>query len=298
MSLGDLLNNIIVQVVLALIAMIEFTVSIISYFKISKVRKSQIKYRDIIELNTIIENLNRNTEILRGIRNDSNIRIPEYMTTDIDQLVTDNLLCIGAVNKANEIILNSDKFVQKGTKEAVVYHEKGYFDKHFFDNIILGAKQRIVLYLKRNVRPFTLDNLSALINLAERNVEIDIFCFSPQIDATLLEEMKKTIPSCPSTDELKHSQEANRQTYMERKAKMKNPGNFNYYEYLSYPLSQYILVDNTLYWGIVNYDKTSMTDPFRDRPYLEMDASTDFAKYIMSCNKAIKESCQANKSNY
>ena len=155
-----------------------------------------------------------------------------------------------------------------------------------------------MLFLKRNIRPFTLDNLSALIDLAERNVEIDIFCFSPQIDGRLLEEMKKTIPSCPDTDELKHSQEANRRTYMERKAKMKNPDNLNYYEYSSYPLSQYIIVDNTLYWGIVNFDKTSMEDPFSDRPYLEMDVSTDFAKYIMLCNKAVKQACQDSKSNY
>ena len=294
MSIGEALNNPIVQLVLAIIALVEFAVSVVSYFKILSVKKSQVEYRDVIELDTIINNLNNNTEVLKRIRNHSGIDMPEEIKDDIDRLVTANSVCYGAVNKANQILLNAG--AEGRAQDGVVYHENGYFNKAFFDDVVLGAKHRVVLYLKRNIRPFTLDNLNSLAILADRNVKIDVFAFSPSIDPTLLEDMKKSIPSCPSTKELIVTQETNRQAFVDRKAKMKKPGNFNYFEYFDYPLSQYIIVDNKMYWGIVNFNKSDMSDPFGDRPYLEMDVSTRFAKYIIAQHDNIKKQCRANDS--
>ena len=298
MNLTEILNNPIVQILLALITLIEFTVSIVSYYKISKVRESQIEYRDIIELDTILSNLNNNTDVLKRIRNTTEIDLSSELMNEIDQLVTANAVCLGAVNKANQILLNSDNNTQNKNSQQVIYHEKGYFDKYFFDNIILSAKQRVILYLKRNIRPFTLDNLNELIKLADKNITIDIFAFSTKTDRKILEEMRKTIPNCPDNNDLIQSQEINKQAYISKKRQMKKPNNINYYEYTGFPFSQFIVIDNKLYWGIVNFDKTNMSDPFADRPYLEMDISTHFAQYILSQQDEMKEKCRSKNLNY
>lgn len=299
MNISDILNNTITQFILAVICIIQFLVSIISYLKISRVRKSQTEYHDIIELDKILGNLESNTDILKKLSNKQDINLPDDMKHKIQNMVDLNYECIGAVNKANQILLNykNNNEIQNGGK--AIYHERGYFNKEFFDSKILTASKRIFLYLKRNTRPFTLDNLKALVILAENGVRIDIFAFSTNIEKILLEQMMASIPNCPTIDVLLNTQISNRQSYIDTKEKMKNnKQNINYYEYKTYPLSQYIIVDNTLYWGIVNYDKSQMDDVFEDRPYVEMDASSDFAKYILSLHRKIIDDCTKNGEKY
>ena len=71
------LNNWLVQSILALISIIEFIVAVISYLKISKVRKSQIEYHDIVELDNVLYNLSENTQLLTSIRSNQNISLPQ-----------------------------------------------------------------------------------------------------------------------------------------------------------------------------------------------------------------------------
>ena len=287
--MNEFLSNPIIQLVLAIITVTEFSIALISYLKISKVRKSQIQYRDIVELDNILRNLRENDALLSYIRSVSDMPIPEELSYRIDRAIALNHECIGSVNKANQILLKSDEKIQNSN---VVYHEKGYFNNEFYRDVILSAKRRVVLYIKRNIRPFSLDNLSALLSLADQsNVNITIFAFSPKMDNDILNEMKKSIPNCPTqTDELINTQIAGKNLFLELKQKMKKPGNFNYYEYTSFPISQYIVVDDRLYWGIVNYNKMDMVNPFEERPYLEMNVSTPFARYILSMqNKEIAE---------
>lgn len=283
------INSAIVQIVLAAITLIEFTIAIVSYQKISKVRKSQIEYRDIVELDKVLSNLKNNTKLLSAIKADEEVSLPPQLSERIEKTVAINHECIGAVNKANQILLNSEKAENNGD---VIYHERGYFNNDFYKEIILKAQKRIVFYIKRNTRPFTLDNLSALTKLAdEQNVKISLFAFSPQMDEEVMKEMMKSIPNSPDgVEELKRSQIASREFYVGCKKQMRKPQNITYYEYRSFPLSQYIIVDNTLYWGIVNYNKTGMINAFEERPYLEMDVSNPFAQYIISLqNTSIAE---------
>ena len=275
------INSAIVQIVLAVITLIEFTIAIVSYKKISKVRKSQIEYRDIVELDHILLNLQNNTKLLSSLKSNSEISLPSELSERIDKTVAINHECIGAVNKANQILLNSEKTTNNAD---VIYHERGYFNNDFYKEVILKAQKRIVFYIKRNTRPFTLDNLSALMKLAdEQNVKISLFAFSPQMDEEVMKEMMKSIPNCPNNiEELKRSQIAARDFYIGCKNQMKKPENIICYEYRSFPLSQYIIVDNTLYWGVVNFNKTGMVNAFEERPYLEMDVSNPFAQYIIS----------------
>ena len=286
-----IINNPATQVILAVIAIAEFIISIVAYFKISKVRKSQIEYRNIIELDTILKNIEKNNELLNRIRSQKNLTDGEIF--GIDEIVAANNICLGAVRKANQILLNSGKTVYN--KSDVVYHETGYFDREFFDSIILSAKHNVTLFIKRNTRPFTLENLHALSKLADQNVTIDIFAFSPEISIDVLTEMQNTIPNCPSVDELLHTQKINKQAFIEKKKSLKKPNNFNYYEYLHYPDCQYIIVDNKLYWGIVNFNKKEMDDPFGDRPYIEMSTSSKFSQYIIALQQKEKDSCQVDK---
>ena len=299
MDINDILNNTITQFILAIICIIQFFVSIISYLKISRVRKSQTDYHDIIELDKILGNLESNTDILKKINNNQDINLPDNMKRKIQIMVDSNYECIGAVNKANQILLNYENSHESPNNREAIYHERGYFNKEFFDSKILTANKRIFLYLKRNTRPFTLDNLKALVILAESGVKIDIFAFSSNIEKTLLDQMMDSIPNCPTTDVLLTTQISNRQSYIATKEKMKNnKQNINYYEYRTYPLSQYIIVDNILYWGIVNYDKSQMENVFEDRPYLQMDTSSDFAKYILSLHKKMIDDCTKNGEKY
>ena len=293
MDMNSLVNSTIAQLILAVIGIIEFLVSVISYYKISSVRKSQVEYRDIIELNKILDNICTNNELLTQLRNNTE-NISEETIGQIDVVLANNNQCLGAVTKANQILLDSEKKSSFTTSSDVIYHDSGYFNHEFFEQKILCAKKRVVLYIKRNVRPFSLDNMEKLIALAENGVTIDIFAFSPHIKQMLLNEMRDSIPNCPPNSELISSQNSNRELYIERKKQMKNKDNIHYYEYTCYPLSQYIIVDNKLYWGVVNFNKSKMTNPFGDRPYIEMDTSTSFAMYILSLyseekNKKIKE---------
>ena len=290
MNLDYLLSNAMTQLILAVIAIIEFVVSVLGYIKISKVRKSQIEYRDIIELDNILLNLKKNTDLFMEVKNSEAYSIDPELKDKIDKIVLSNYECIGSVNKANQIMFSAQKDAL--VSGDVIYHESGYYNKAFFDNVILQAKKQIVLYIKRNTRPFTLDNLNALINLSEsKNVKVKIFAFSPDIDETLLKEMEKTIPNSPPVRELRDTQRLNRNEYVERKKKMKNTDNIAYYEYMEYPLSQYVIVDDKLYWGIVNFDKSDMANVFEDRPYIVMDTNSRFARYIQAVQHKTEENC-------
>lgn len=272
------IKSILVQSILACITIIEFIIALISYKKISKVRKSQIEYRDIVELDNILLNINNNTALLGTIRTNYGSMLPKEVIERIDAIVAHNYECVGAVNKANQILLNANKTIHRG---EAIYHQRGYFNQRFYKDIILNANKRIVFYIKRNTRPFTLDNLSALIDLADnKDVDIKIFAFSPKIEDSILNEMMKSIPRCPeSAETLRNTQISGRGVYVEQKKYMKKPHNITYYEYLSYPLSQYIIVDDVMYWGIVNFDKSDMKNVFDERPYLEIDINTPFAQY-------------------
>ena len=291
------INNWLVQSILALVSIIEFIVAVVSYLKISKVRKSQIEYHDIVELDNVLYNLSENTQLLTSIRSDQSINLPQEVLDRIDLIVAHNYECIGAVNKANQILLNTNKDSFCGD---VIYHERGYFNQRFYKEIILDAKRRVVFFIKRNMRPFTLDNLSSLMELADnKNVDVKIFAFSPEIDETILKEMMKSIPNCPESIDILRSTQINaRSLYLEQKKHMRKPQNITYYEYLSYPLSQYIIVDNTLYWGIVNFNKSEMLNVFDERPFLEMDINNQFAQYIVSLQDKLIAECKQNNGVY
>ena len=293
----EFINSAGVQIVLAIITIIEFIVAIVSYKKISKVRQSQVEYRDIIELDNILNNLHDNTILLSTIKSDSHVDLPIEISERLDKIVAHNYECIGAVNKANQILLNNEKISHDN---EVIYHDRGYFNTDFYTNNILNAKKRVIFNIKRNIRPFTLDNLSALIKLADdKNVNITLFAFSPQMDRKILNEMMKSIPNCPeSVEDLCNTQTVARNMYLDQKRQMRNPQNIIYYEYYSYPLSQYIIVDNTFYWGIVNYNKTNMNNAFEERPYIEMDVTNPFAQFIISLQETLISECTSNGSVY
>lgn len=295
MYLENFVSNSLTQFILAVIAIIEFAVSLVSYIKISKVRKSQIEYRDIIELDNILLNLRKNTDLFLEVKNSDAYNADYDLKNKIDKMVLSNYECIGSVNKANQIMFRAQKKNELfGTD--VVYHESGYFNKSFFDNVILNAKKQVVLYIKRNTRPFTLDNLNALINLSEtKNVKVKIFAFSPEMEEIIMNEMKKTIPNSPSIQELRETQISNRNAYLERKKRMVNTDNIVYFEYTDYPVAQYIIVDNKMYWGIVNYDKSDMDNVFEDRPYIIMDTDTKFVKYIQALQAKVEINCSNSR---
>ncbi len=296
LNLNGFLNSTSTQLILAIIGILEFLVSVISFLKISRVRKSQVEYRDIIELDSILKNIATNNEMLSRIKAECSERLSAESIKHIDAVLADNNRCIGAVKKANQILLDKNIKRQSYSNENAIYHETGYFTKEFFDQIILSSKKRIVLYIKRNTRPFMLDNLEALLRLAEKGVSIDIFAFSPTINSIILNEMRDSIPNCPSNDELISSQQFNKEMYVNKKKRIKQKENIHYYEYCDYPLSQYIIVDEKLYWGIVNFDKSKMENPFVYRPYIEMDISNYFSKYIVSLYNDEKTKCINNKA--
>lgn len=292
-----IIQNSAFQITLALISVIEFIVAVISCIKISKVRKSQIEYRDIVELDYILQNIRDNTDLLKEVKDKAASTLSCELITRLEKAIALNYECVGAVNKANQILFESER---ASHENEVIYYKNGYFNTSFYNNIILNAKSRIILYIKRNVRPFTLDNLSALIALAENeNVKIEIFAFSPKMHDYVFREMMRSIPNCPQDiKELRSSQTIGRNFYLSQKTYMKKSNNITYYEYRDFPLSQYIVVDDKFYWGIVNYDKTKMDNVFESRPYLEMSVTNPFAKYILSLKDTTISECTSYGDKY
>lgn len=162
------------------------------------------------------------------------------------------------------------------------YHSAGFYDDNFFNDIILSAKQRIVICCKRNTRPFKQGNIDELIDKAANGVNIQILSFSPTMDDALLEEIRKSVPHPPKDiEELRNTQKNHAKIYQDRKSKMEESfkRNLNYFETSEIIWFNFVLVDNRFYWGIVNYKKTDEDHSvYKNRPYIEYPLTDPFAK--------------------
>lgn len=72
----------------------------------------------------------------------------------------------------------------------------------------------------------------------------------------------------------------------------KKRNRFHCYGYLGVPPFHFVQVDNSLFFGLVNYDKSSMQyTSLEDRPYLEFNiGKSNFAKLIIAQFEGFTES--------
>lgn len=123
--------------------------------------------------------------------------------------------------------------------------------------------------------------------------------FSPDISDELLEEIRKSVPRPPkSIKEMRKTQIEYKEEYLEQKKKQ-NCDNIIYYESLDFPLFQFVLVDNKLYLGIVNYNKEDEENLVYDnRPYLEFNVTDKFACEILKKYSILVKKCEDSKHCY
>lgn len=292
----EYINNIVtsslVQFIIIIITVLAFVITILSYFKIKKVKEAQLLYQKYVDLDNLINIL----EIAKQYIEVKHINETDMLLKkeDVIENITKQIATIESVNK---VLFYKNKLDYKSN---VIFHANGYYNNDFFTSVILKAKRRIIIYGKRNTRVFKQENILKLFDLAKKkSFHVELMFFSPDISDELLEEIRKSVPHPPkSIKEMRKTQIEYKEEYLQQKKKQ-NCDNIIYYESLDFPLFQFVLVDNKLYLGIVNYNKEDEENLVYDnRPYLEFNVTDKFACEILKKYSILVKKCEDSKHCY
>lgn len=275
----------IIQLVVIIISILAFIITILSYVKIKKVKEGQILYQNHLDLDNLINTLEitKNFISLKSANEIDELRNQQEIIGNINKQITN-------IETVNRVLFQKNKL---GLKSNVIFHASGYYNDEFFSSVILKANKKIIIYGKRNTRVFKQENILKIFELAKKSCYIELMFFSPNISNDLLEEIRKSVPYPPKTiDEMRKTQIEYKKEFLEQKEKQKCD-NIKYYESYDFPLFQFVLVDNKLYFGIVNYNKEDEKNTvYDDRPYLEFDVLDEFARKILKKYSILLEKCE------
>lgn len=269
-----------------IIAILSIGITLLTYIKVGKVKKGQEKYKKLVKSDDTINVLNEVLYLLEDI----------YKSCNIDNVTKDRIKLLerhivereSTINAINTALFNENK-----VSFTPIYVDEGYFSHIFLDKIILNAKHSIKIYCKRNNLLFENEELLAkLFNLVlYKHVHIEIVSISTQCCDVLLEEINKSL-LYPNKNimELKKEQEKNKKKYIEFKNMIKKDkkckiDNIKYYESIEFPLFHMVVVDDILYWGLVNYNKED-----EDIPY-KKTITNEFSRKILKKYEIIKNKC-------
>lgn len=279
--------------VASLITIVAFVITILSYLKIGKIKRGQIKYKDLVDVRGTVALLSNISDLFKTIKKDQSL--DSHLSEKLDNMISEISKNIGQINSVNRALFEEKQDIDPMNPPIEpIYTGRGFYDDDFFRNVILKAKKRIIICCKRNTRPFKQGNLDELIKKATEGVDIQILSFSPEMHEKLLEAIRESVPHPPiNIKELKSTQTTNFLTYRDRKNKMhdKDKQRINYYETSEIIWFNFVLVDYSFYWGLVNYKKTDEAgDVYTSRPYVTFSAEDPFAKKILKIyNNIIKD---------
>ena len=281
--------------VASIITLVAFVITLLSYSKIGKIKRGQIKYKDLVDIRGTVALLSNISDLIKTIKKDQSL--DGNLSEQLDNMISEISKNIGQINSVNKALFNEEEkqdIDPMNPPIEPIYTGRGFYDDDFFRNVILKAKKRIIICCKRNTRPFKQGNLDELIKKATEGVDIQILSFSPKMHEKLLEAIRESVPHPPNTlNKLKSTQITNFHTYLDRKKTMhdKDKQRINYYETSEIIWFNFVLVDNSLYWGLVNYKKTDEAgDVYTSRPYVTFSAADPFAKKILKIyNNIIKD---------
>ncbi len=281
--------------VASLITILAFVITILSYYKIGKIKRGQIKYKDLVDVRGTVVLLSNISDLIKTIKKDQSL--DSNLNEQLDNIISEISKNIGQINSVNRALFNEEEkqnIDPMNPPMEPLYAGKGFYDDDFFRDIILKAKKRIIICCKRNTRPFKQGHVDKLIKKATEGIDVQILSISPNMNDQLLEAIRESVPHPPiNIDELKATQITNFHTYLDRKNKMheKDKQRINYYETSEIIWFNFVLVDNSLYWGLVNYKKTEEAgDVYTSRPYVTFSSTDPFAKKILKIyNNIIKD---------
>ena len=260
------------------VGIVGFIITIVTFIKVSSIQKARKEYDRLIDVDG-----------LSSLLTDFSACIPQL---SCDESVKDAFRerifkAIGGIDKVKEVLLSEINDVS--SRKSPVFFENGYYTHDFLAEKIKKAKKIVRACTKRNHR-FTnndiLQNINSLLD-SKSTCIIELMSISPKTDDVLLAAVNKTMPiASENTEALRADIEQDMtkiRAFMHKLSEQKR-NRFNCYGYLGVPPFHFVQVDNSLFFGLVNYDKTSMQYVSIDkRPYLEFDIKkSNFAKLIVT----------------
>lgn len=271
-----------------ILSIIGFVITLWTFLQVSNIKKAQVKYDELVEIESIIALLSRISAYFTSnlIQSDANV---SALQQDIQR-------AIGKIEGVKTALFKKPN--KKDSIDSIQFIKEGYYSDPFLAAKIKETKMVLRIFAKRNLRLSNMDHLQSIGKLLSesRNCTVELIAMSPESSEEALYEVNKTIPiPAPSVEKLKEELIENRRKIIEFKesldASQKN--RFFYYEFLGVPPFHCIQVDDSLYFGLVNYYKApNEYGVVENRPCVKLDLkSVDFAQRIKKQIETFIEEC-------
>lgn len=270
---------------------ISLFITIWTFLQVSSLKKAQVQYDELVETDNLINMLSRISDYFT-----SNIA---HTDIEIYRLQQEIQRSIGKIEGVKTALFNKKKKAIKSNSSMPEFISEGYYSDPFLAERISETKLKLCVFAKRNQRISNMDHLQSIAKLLakSKNCIVELMAISPDVSDEILVELNKTIPiAAPNIQKLREEIIENRRRIVEFKNTLEQSQKerFHYYEYWGAPPFHCILVDDYLYFGLVNYHKSP--DEYRvveNRPCIKLDTkSTDFAQRIKKQYESFVNECK------
>lgn len=272
----------IISILSFILTAIGLVMTYISLRKIEKVKvaqqNAQEQYRNYVGIDQIASNLYSLQSFFEEQLESDKLSSTEKANLNLLKHTKDITESITRINTIDSLIRRYDV---PSTADSPLYIGYGYYNDKFFEEKILAAKRDLLICCKLNIRACKQEHALRLCELSNSGCTVRIIAISPEIPDELLSEILLSTPPLVnnSLDRVKQLQASNRDELMGI-AKAENAKTLFYYETKHIPLTHVVVVDDLVYWGLVNYDKTEDRG-YDDRPYLLFKRNNAFITRIL-----------------
>lgn len=273
------------------LTIISLFITIWTFLQVSSLKKAQVQYDELVETDNLINMLSRISDYFT-----SNIA---HTDIEIYRLQQEIQRSIGKIEGVKTALFNKKKKAIKSNSSMPEFISEGYYSDPFLAERISETKLKLCVFAKRNQRISNMDHLQSIAKLLakSKNCMVELMAISPDVSDEILVELNKTIPiAAPNIQKLREEIIENRRRIVEFKNTLEQSQKerFHYYEYLGTPPFHCILVDDYLYFGLVNYHKSPAEyRVVENRPCIKLDTkSTDFAQRIKKQYESFVNECK------
>lgn len=274
-----------------LLTIASFLLTIWTFVQVSSLKRAQAQYDKLVETDNLTNMLSRISDYFT-----SNISHNDIEIYNLQQEIQRS---IGKIEGVKTALFSSKRKCKKSKNNLPEFISEGYYSDPFLAEKISETKLRLYIFAKRNQRISNMDHLQSIAKLLakSKNSQVELMAISPEAPDEILTELNKTIPiAAPNIQKLREEIIENRRRIVDFKNTLEQSQKerFHYYEYLGSPPFHCVLVDDYLYFGLVNYHKSP--EEYRvveNRPCIKLDIkSIEFAQRIKKQFESFINDCK------